>query len=260
MQARLRRALKRGELELRYQPQASLADGGIRSVEALLRWNDPELGWIPPSLFIPLAEESGLVHAIGAWVIDTAGAQAKAWHDAGQPVTMCINVSPKQLGCTLVGSISRLLATTQLPASAFELEITEGSMLAREPATEAAIEALRVLGIGFAIDDFGTGYATFEYIKRLPARTLKLDGTFVRGVCDNADDAAIVGASVHLARSLGLRIVAECVETAEQHDRLRKLGCHDGQGHYVCRPLSAPQLEEFLASRRRARPRLAIAR
>jgi diguanylate cyclase (GGDEF)-like protein/PAS domain S-box-containing protein len=265
MEARLRRAIEHGELEVHYQPQVGFANGDINSVEALLRWNNPDLGWVPPAQFIPLAEEAGLINPIGAWVLETACAQARDWQDAGlRPVRMCVNVSARQLNGRLVETISRALSRTGLPPSRLELEITESVMVSKDPGTETALHALRALGIGFAIDDFGTGYATFDYLKRLPVRTLKLDGSFVRGVCDNADDVAIVAASVSLARSLGLRVVAEGVETAEQHERVGKLGCDDCQGYYVYRPLPVPALEKLLDSRspsvQKDRPRLAIAK
>jgi diguanylate cyclase (GGDEF)-like protein len=265
MEARLRRALEHAELEVHYQPQVGFANGEITSVEALLRWNNPELGWVPPAQFIPLAEETGLIHPIGAWVLETACGQAKVWHDAGlRPIRMCINVSARQLNERLVETVSRALAQTGLSPSSLELEITESVMVSKDPGTDAALQALRALGIGFAIDDFGTGYATFDYIKRLPVRTLKLDGSFVRGVCDNADDVAIVAASLSLARSLALRVVAEGVETAEQYERLKKLGCDHCQGYYVHRPLPVAALERLLGSEPRdaqtTRPRLAVAR
>ena len=247
MELLLRRALERSELEVHYQPQVGFATGEITSVEALLRWNSPELGSVPPAKFIPLAEETGLIHPIGAWVLETACAQARAWQDAGlHPIRMCINVSARQLDERLVETVSRALDRTALPLSRIELEITESVMMSRDARTEAALQALRDLGIGFAIDDFGTGYASFDYLKRLPVRTLKLDGSFVGGVCDDANDIAIVAASVSLARSLGLRVVAEGVETAEQHSRLQSLGADDGQGYYFRRPLPAQELEELL--------------
>src|SRR5262245_46345794 len=265
MESRLRRALEYGELEVHYQPQVGFNDGEINSVEALVRWNNPELGWVPPSQFIPIAEETGLIHAVGAWVLETACAQAKAWQDAGlRPVRMCVNVSALQLNQRLVDTVAQALAQTKLSPSRLELEITESVMVSKDPDTEAALQALRALGIGFAIDDFGTGYATFDNLKRFPVRTLKLDGSFVRGVCDNADDVAIVVASVSLARSLGLRVVAEGVETAEQHARLKMLGCDDCQGYYVHRPLRPTALEKLLGAKHQAfptdRPRLVVAK
>ena len=265
MEVRLRRAVEHGELEVHYQPQVGFADGEIRSVEALVRWSDPELGWVPPAQFIPLAEETGLIQPIGAWVLETAIAHAKAWQAAGlRPIRMCVNVSARQLDEKLVRTVSRALAQTGIPPSSIELEITESVMVSRDPGTEAALQALRALGIGFAIDDFGTGYATFDYLKRLPVRTLKVDGSFVRNVCVSADDAAIVAASISLARSLALRVVAEGVETAEQHALLGKLGCDDCQGFHTSRPLTAFDLEKLLRSRYQTfptdRPRLVIAK
>jgi len=265
MEARLRRALEHGELEVHYQPQAGFADGEIRSVEALVRWSNPELGWVPPAQFIPLAEETGLIQPIGSWVLETAIAQAKAWQNAGlRPMRMCINVSARQLNERLVKTVSRSLALTGISPASIELEITESVMVSRDPGTDAALEALRALGVGFAIDDFGTGYATFDYLKRLPVRTLKVDGSFVRNVCESPDDAAIVSASVSLARSLSLRVVAEGVETAEQHALLGRLGCDDCQGFLASRPLPALELEKLLRSQSQAfptdRPKLAIAK
>jgi diguanylate cyclase (GGDEF)-like protein/PAS domain S-box-containing protein len=265
MEGRLRRALEHGELEVHYQPQVSFADGEIRSVEALARWNNPELGWVPPAQFIPLAEDTGLIHAIGAWVLETAAAQAKAWQASSQrPIRMCINVSARQLNDKLVKTVSRALAQTGISPSSLELEITESVMVNKDPGTEAALQALRALGIGFAIDDFGTGYATFDYLKRFPVRTLKIDGSFVRSVCESPDDAAIVAASVSLARSLSLRVVAEGVETAEQHALLAKLGCDDCQGYHTSRALPAAVMEKLLDAKYQTfptdRPRLSIAK
>ena len=265
MEAALRRALEHGEFEVHYQPQVGFVSGEINSVEALLRWNNPELGWVPPAQFIPLAEETGLIHLIGSWVLQTACAQAQAWADAGlPPIKICINVSARQLDEKLVGTVSRVLAETRLAPARLELEITESVMVAKDPDTEGVLHALRALGIAFAIDDFGTGYATFDCLKRFPVRTVKLDGSFVRGVCDSSNDVAIVDATVALARSFGLRVVAEGVETAAQHALLKELGCDDCQGYHTFRPLTAAALEDVLDPKHQAfptdRPRIAIAK
>src|SRR5437660_902707 len=255
MEARLRRAREHGELEVHYQPQVGFASGEINSVEALLRWNNPELGWVAPAQFIPLAEETGLIQPIGAWVLETACAQARAWQDAGlKPIKMCINVSARQLDVKLVETVSRVLAETAIAPSRLELEITEGVVVGKDPGTEAVLQAMRALGVGFAIDDFGTGYATFDYLKRFPVHTLKLDGSFVRRVCDSSNDVAIVDATIALARSLGLRVVAEGVETAEQHALLGELGCDDCQGYYTFRPLPAAAMEKLLGAKHQAFP------
>jgi EAL domain-containing protein (putative c-di-GMP-specific phosphodiesterase class I) len=147
-----------------------------------------------------------------------------------------------------------VLAETAIAPSRLELEITEGVMVGKDPGTEAVLQALRALGIGFAIDDFGTGYATFDYLKRFPVHTLKLDGSFVRGVCDSSNDVAIVDATIALARSFGLRVVAEGVETAEQHALLKELGCDDCQGYHTFRPLPAAAVEKLLAPKHQAFP------
>jgi len=177
---------------------------------------------------------------------------------------MCVNVSARQLNDKLVRTVSRALTNTGISPSCIELEITEGSVMDDAEASIAQLHALRALGLQLAIDDFGTGYATFDYLKRLPVRTLKVDGSFVRNVCESADDAAIVSASVSLARSLALRVVAEGVETAEQHALLGTLGCDDCQGFHMSRPLAAPDLEKLLRSKSQSsptdRPRLVIAK
>jgi diguanylate cyclase (GGDEF)-like protein len=250
MESRLRRALENDEMELHYQPQVDMATGQINSVEALLRWSNPDLGQVSPAQFIPIAEKTGLIHPIGVWVLETACAQGKAWLDAGlRPIRMCVNVSPRQLNESLVETLRKVLGKTQLHPSSIELEITENLLISRSCGAGQALRVLQTMGIGFAIDDFGTGYATFDYLKRFPVRTLKIDRSFVRGVCDDSNDRAIVAASIFLAGSLGLRVVAEGIETPDQYARLKGLGCHDCQGYHVSRPLAASTLENYLASK-----------
>jgi len=265
MEARLRRALDQGQLALHYQPLVSFANREIVSAEALIRWNNPELGWISPAEFIPLAEKTGLIHPIGEWALKTACRQARAWQDAGLPVIeMCVNLSAKQFDERLVAIVRGALADTGLDPSRLELEITEGILIESDPATEAVFEELHALGVGFAIDDFGTGYASFAYLKRFPLRTLKVDQSFVHGLCTSSKDLAIVEATMILARSFGLKVVAEGVETAEQYALLEKLGCDTCQGYHLFRPLSAGAFENLLGADRQifpaGRPRLALAK
>jgi len=264
MEARLRRALDQGELALHYQPLVSFANREIVSAEALIRWNNRELGWISPAEFIPLAEKTGLIHPLGEWVLKTACRQARAWQDAGLPtIGMCVNLSAKQFDQRLVGIVKGALADTGFDPSRLELEITEGTLIESDPATEAVFEALLALGAGFAIDDFGTGYASFAYLKRFPVRTLKLDQSFVHGLCTSGKDLAIVEATMILARGFGLKVVAEGVETAEQYALLKKLGCDTCQGYHLFRPLSAAAFANLLDAERQmfpaGRPRLMCA-
>ena len=263
VETRLRRAMDRCELELHYQPIVSFASGEIVCAEALIRWNSREIGAIPPAEFIPLAEETGLIHPIGEWVLRTACAQAKAWQDAGRGTGVCVNLSAVQLDTRLVGIVEGILADTGVDPSRVELEITESRVFRNDPATQAVLEALLALGVGFAIDDFGTGYASFAYLKRFPVRTLKVDRSFVKGLCTSGKDLAIVDATLAVARGFGLKVVAEGVETAEQYLLLKELGCDACQGYHLSRPLPASALEALLRDEQRTfhkyHPRLALA-
>ncbi|MHB1291571.1 MAG: putative bifunctional diguanylate cyclase/phosphodiesterase, partial [Sulfuricella sp.] len=253
MENDLRNALERGEFLLHYQPQTSLASGAITGVEALVRWQHPRLGLVPPLKFIPLAEETGLIVPLGEWVLRQACGQARAWHEAGLPaLRVAVNLSARQFRQPDIDkTIGRALAETGLAPHRLELELTE-SILIQEP--EAVADTLARLarhGVQISIDDFGTGYSSLAYLKRLPIDVLKIDCGFVRDITTDPDDAAIVRAIITMAHALGIRTVAEGVETKEQQDFLRRQGCDTMQGYYFSRPVPADDIARLLRNSRR---------
>jgi diguanylate cyclase (GGDEF)-like protein/PAS domain S-box-containing protein len=254
---RLRGAVARNELQLHYQPQVDVRSGGIIGVEALLRWNDPARGLVPPMQFIPLAEETGLIMAIGEWVLREACRQAKRWLDAGLgPLTMAVNLSPRQFRQkNLVQMVAAILAETGLPPACLELEITESTMMHRAEEAAAGLRDLHALGVQISLDDFGTGYSSLAYLHRFPVHTLKVDQSFVRDIKSDRDDAAIVSTVISLARQLKLKSLAEGVETKEQLAFLRTRGCDSFQGYLFCHPKPAAEIEALLASLREPGPR-----
>ena len=263
LETKLRRALQEEQLVLHYQPQISLTDGKVIGAEALLRWNDPERGWVFPGAFIPVAEESRLILPIGEWVLRTACAQMREWRDRGLDLPrLSINLSPRQFQQQdLVENVRRVLEETKLDAKALEIEITEGTAMANAEATIETLHALRELGCSISIDDFGTGYSSLSYLKRFPITCVKVDGAFVRDLTRNEGDAAIVSAVIAIARSLKLRVIAEGVENEEQLTFLRKRRCDAAQGYYFSRPVEAEGLADFIGDRRtplRAVPRLRV--
>ena len=242
----LRYAHLRGELSLHYQPQISLLDGSIVGVEALLRWNHPELGNISPSEFIPIAEESGQILLIGEWVLRSAAGRMKQWMDMGfKPMIVAVNLSAVQFHHEhLSALVQTILDEVKLPPWYLELELTE-SVAAQNP--ERAIETMNRLhekGIRLAIDDFGTGYSSLSYLKRFHVYRLKIDQSFIRDINEDADDRAIVATIIALAKSLGLKTIAEGVETKEQLDFLISQGCDEVQGYYFSKPLSVDDFEK----------------
>ena len=255
LRQRLHRALERGEFALHYQPQVGCADGVIFGVEALLRWNDAQLGAVSPGQFIPVAEETGLIVPLGEWVLREACRQCRQWLDAGlAPLRMAVNLSPRQFRQKdLARRVGAILAETGLPAACLEIEITEGIVMRHAEKAVATLAALNELGTRIAIDDFGTGYSSLAYLQRFPVHALKIDQTFVQAIRGGADNAPIVNAVIHLAKLLDLKTVAEGVETAEQRDYLRARGCDAFQGYLFCRPQPAGQIGEFLAAHRRER-------
>lgn len=248
----LRRALERDELVIYYQPQASLSNGEITGLEALIRWEHPEFGLVLPSKFIPIAEDSGLIVPLGEWVIREACRQNKAWQDAGlQPVPVAVNLSARQFfEKRLPETISEALSETGLSAKYLTLEITESSTMHDVDYTTATLNRLKEMGIKIAMDDFGTGYSSLSYLKRFPLDMLKIDRTFVKGIPNDREDAVIISAIVALAHNLELMVIAEGVETEDQLMFLRSLKCDEMQGFYLGRPVPAKEVIKFLEKRK----------
>ncbi len=247
----LRRAIAQNEFVLHYQPQIEQSTGRVRGVEALLRWHHPEEGLLPPSRFIPVAEDSGLIVAMGEWVLREACRQAVAWRDAGlSPLIMAVNLSPVQFRRgDLPLAINKVLLDTGCDPRLLELELTESLLIHDSEASLANVRQLKQLGIKLSIDDFGTGYSSLSYLKRFDVDKLKIDQSFVRDLSRNSDDAAIVRAIIQLAASLSLRTVAEGVEDIAALSVLRELGCDDVQGYYFARPMEAQAMTEYLFSK-----------
>jgi diguanylate cyclase (GGDEF)-like protein len=255
--AELPGAIERGELQLAYQPKADLRTGGIVGVEALARWEHPELGEIDPAEFVPIAEQTGLIIAMTSAVLDAALARVAAWRALGHDLTIAVNLSARSfLDARLAAEIPQLLAAHDLPAACLELEITE-SMLMHDPRrARETLERLAATGVGLAVDDFGTGYSSLAHLKRLPVDTIKIDKSFVLDMVEDDADEAIVRSTIELAHNLGLRVVAEGVETAEAWVRLAALGCDFAQGFHLARPLPGPDLLAVLEAERREPLRL----
>ncbi len=250
MAGALRKALDRGEFRLLFQPKLDLATGNITGVEALLRWHSAELGDIPPAVFIPIAEETALIVPIGEWVLRESLVTLKRWRHSGlNDITMAINVSVLQLlRANLPELLLQMTTELQVPANRVELEITESMVMAKAEQTNTALNALRQIGATIAIDDFGTGYSSLVYLKRLPIDTLKIDKEFVGDLSCDPDDAAITATVITMAHSLGLKVVAEGVETQEQMDYLRDHGCDAIQGFWLSPPLDAHHCLAFMRS------------
>jgi diguanylate cyclase (GGDEF)-like protein len=251
----MRQALVSGRFRLHYQPQIDLATGELRGAEALIRWRDPELGEVSPGQFIPVAEDTGYIIAIGDWVLSQAVRQAALWHERKTPVTIAVNVSALQFQqAQFVERVASVLAVSGLPPSLLELELTE-SILVRD-AEEALmrLHALSKLGVRLSIDDFGTGYSSLAYLKRFPIDTLKIDRSFVKGLPQDDSDAGIVRAILQMARALNMKVVAEGVETEAQRRFLCDAGCDMFQGF-----LFAPALDSLSFERRLLQPREVLA-
>jgi diguanylate cyclase (GGDEF)-like protein len=241
---KLRDALNHGLLSLHYQPKLDLASGGLSSVEALLRWTDPDLGPVSPTEFIPIAESSGQIHRIGHWVLHAACAQAARWRQAGTPRTVAINVSPAQLATdAFVADVLAALRTHGIAAELLRIEITEGSAVADLARTIIQLQALRGAGIEVDLDDFGTGYSSLSMLRQLPLTSVKIDKSFIDDIDTDPADALLVEGVIAAAHHLGMTVVAEGVERAEQLTALQRIGCDVAQGYYISRPVPASALE-----------------
>lgn len=249
----LREALGRNELHVVYQPQIDYRDHQVVGVEALLRWQHPQHGFVPPDLFIPLAEQNGTIIAIGEWVLDQSCRQLREWHDQGfTNLRMAVNLSTVQLHhAELPRMVNNLLQVYRLPARSLELEVTETGLM--EDITTAAqhLLSLRRAGALIAIDDFGTGYSSLSYLKSLPLDKIKIDRSFVQDVLEDEDDATIVRAIIQLGKSLGMQVIAEGVETAEQEAYIFANGCNEGQGYLYSKPLPAREVTLYMKQARR---------
>ncbi len=247
----LRQALANNQMTLHYQPQLALQGGRIVGAEALLRWQHPELGQVSPAEFIPVAEANGLILPIGEWVLQTAVRQIKTWIDQGLgPMVMAVNLSVAQFRHpALPELVSRILDQAQLPPEYLELELTEGVAMENPLGAIAVMDRLHERGVRMSIDDFGTGYSSLNYLKRFKVYKLKIDQSFVRDISTDPEDKAIVSAVISMARSLGLKTIAEGVETQGQLEFLREQGCDEVQGYYFSRPLPAQQFEAFVRER-----------
>ena len=257
MEGHLRRALDRHQFVLVYQPRVDLDGGGIVAAEALLRWRIPNRGTIAPQRFIGLAEETGLIVPIGKWVLRTACAQNKAWQAQGlPPIVVSVNVSPRQFRQgNIVLTVAEVLEETGLEPRYLELELTESMVMHDAPQLVAMLDQLKELGVQIAVDDFGTGYSSLSYLKRFPVDRLKIDRSFVEHIASDANDATIVRAIIALGHNLGLKVVAEGVESEEQLRFLRANLCDEAQGFLMGRPASSRRLQRNLATRSKRDPR-----
>ncbi|AMM18775.1 hypothetical protein AX768_31575 (plasmid) [Burkholderia sp. PAMC 28687] len=248
LESQLRQALHRGEFLLHYQPQIEIASGRIVGVEALVRWQHPTRGLLPPMQFIPLAEESGLIEPLGEWVLRTACAQTAAWAHGGLPaLRMAINVSARQfLNPALESVVAQALAENELAPEQLELEITESLSMKNPEESMRILASFKALGIGIAIDDFGTGYSNLAYLRRFPVHRIKLDRAFVSELGSQSSSHAIVEAIVAMAHKLGLQVVAEGVENIEQRNQLLRYGCDELQGYWFSRPVDADTFKALL--------------
>lgn len=243
----LGRAIRENQLLLHFQPKIQLSSNKVYGFEALLRWNHPDLGFIPPNDFIPIAEHSNLIYPMTLWVLENGIRHCKQWLRQGFQISMAMNLSARNLlDDRIVLDLKRLLREYEVPGHLVELEITESTIMSDPSRAEAALARIHRLGVRLSVDDFGTGYSSLAYLKRLPVQALKIDSSFVRSMMNDEQDEIIVNSTIHLAHNLGLRVVAEGVETSTVYQKLVDLGCDEAQGFYMGRPLPAPEAERWL--------------
>jgi EAL domain-containing protein (putative c-di-GMP-specific phosphodiesterase class I) len=255
MEEALQGALERGEFHLRFQPEFEIK-GSLAALEVLLSWRHPRLGRVPAEQFIHLAEDTGLIIPIGAWVLQQACRQSVSWQRRGAPaVKLAVNVSPLQVAqADFVDLVAGALSDTGLPASLLELEVTESALMMDIRQSAKMMARVRRLGVGFSIDDFGTGYSSLSYLRRLPATTLKIDRSFLEDLGSTNSSLNLVETIVRLAHGLGLSVVGEGVETREQFELLRLTGCDRVQGHLFGQPLTAADARRLLVGKQRLTP------
>jgi EAL domain-containing protein (putative c-di-GMP-specific phosphodiesterase class I) len=251
MENALRGAIGRDELRAHYQPIVSVADGSLTGLEALMRWHHDGLGPVSPIEFIPIAEDTGLIVTLGAWMLEEVCRQAVLWREelGEAPPPISVNLSPRQVAhAELVPTVARVLEQYDVPGSQLALEITESVLISEAESPWNTLLALKKLGVTLMLDDFGTGYSSLSYLKRFPVDVLKIDRTFVDGLGSETEDSAIVKAVVGMARALEMVVVAEGVETEDQVRCLQELGCDRAQGYYYGRPVEAAVITPLLRS------------
>jgi EAL domain-containing protein (putative c-di-GMP-specific phosphodiesterase class I) len=246
--AQLRRAIREREIIVYYQPQADFRTGDVRSVEALVRWEHPERGLLPPDSFIPLAEHTGMIRALTSHVLDASLEQCRRWRDEGLDLGVAVNITGRDLlDLRFADEVERGLRRWEIDPSHLELEITENTVLADPARARSVLLALSRLGVRLAIDDFGSGNSSLGYLKRLPINVLKIDKSFVIQMQASDDDAVIVRSTIDLGHNLGLKVIAEGVETIATWGQLRKLGCDVAQGYYLSRPVPPAEIPRLIS-------------
>jgi EAL domain-containing protein (putative c-di-GMP-specific phosphodiesterase class I) len=248
LEAALRRALERNELSLYYQPKVQARSGRVTGIECLLRWQHPTVGLVLPDQLVPLAEETGLIVPIGQWALRAACLQAQKWAGQGLPMfRMAVNLSARQfMSATLLDDVAGTIRETGVDPRWIEFEVTESVMLPDPQQAVKLLRNLKAMGVRLTIDDFGTGYSSLSYLKRLPIDCVKIDASFIRGIPVDASDVAITETILAMARSLGLKVVAEGVETLDQVRFLERRRCDEMQGYYFSKPLPAEELTAYL--------------